>query len=397
MTVKEAVAPLNYRLFDADNHYYEPRDCFTRHIEASFRDAAIRPELLETGEEVLYFGDRRLIFPTVKFDKCEPPGALKDILRSTKYGSFEEARSSENMHPAFQDRGERLKLMDEQGVETTLLLPTVGVAWEQETLHNVPAHYANLRSFNRWVEEDWGFGDDGRILGVPLISLVDLDEAVAETDRLLERGARVIHIRPAPIGGRSIADRYFDPFWSRIAEAGIPIAFHLADSGYTDVSAMWGEEPRPNARSVSALQWGFFFGDRPIMETLASLIYQNLFGRYPELKVMSIENGSAWVPYFLKQLDKGAKMGRYGAWPNGKPADRPSNYFRQHVKLTPYHEDDCVGLVQILGPEMVLLGSDYPHPEGTKSPAEFAHSLAGLGEQEVRLIMRDNLRELLDP
>ena len=98
MTTTEAPArpedaELDYALFDADNHYYEPRDCFSRHIEAPFRDRAIRPVVRDDGREVLFFGDDELVFPTVKFDKCEPPGALREILRSAKYRTFEEARS----------------------------------------------------------------------------------------------------------------------------------------------------------------------------------------------------------------------------------------------------------------------------------------------------------------
>lgn len=385
---------LGYRLYDADNHYYEPRDCFTRHIESKFADRAIHPAVRD-GVEVLMFGDRQLVFPPVKFDKCEPPGALREILRSKKYGSFEEARSEANMLPAYRNRSARLELMDEQAVEAAIMLPTVGVAWEHETLDDVPAHYANLRAFNRWLEDDWGYGADGRIIGVPLLSLADIDEAVTELERVLAAGARIVHLRPAPALGRSIADRAFDPFWARVAEANVPVALHLSDSGYTDVSAMWGENPRPNARTVSALQWGFFFGDRPIMETLASMIYLNLFARFPALKVLSIENGSGWIPYFLKQLDKGAKMGRYGPWPEGQLERRPSQYFREHVLLTPYHEDDCAALVELIGAQSVLLGSDFPHPEGTATPAEFAHSLEGLAPETIRAIMRDNLRQLL--
>jgi predicted TIM-barrel fold metal-dependent hydrolase len=386
---------LGYALFDADNHYYEPRDCFTRHIESGFRDRAIRPEVAGDGTEVLFFGEQQLVFPVVKFDKCEPPGALRDILRNKEFVRFEDARAVENMLPAYRDREARLALMDEQGVEAALLLPTIGVAWEHETLSDVPAHMANMRSFNRWLEDDWGFGDDGRIYGVPLISLADLDGAIAELERVLALGARFIHLRPAPVFGRSPADSYFDPFWSRIAESRATVVFHLNDSGYTEVSAMWGQNPRPNARTSTALQWGFFLGDRPIMETLASLIYLNLFGRYPTLRVMSIENGSGWVPYFLKQLDKGGKMGRFGEWPNGVPDRRPSDIFRDHVLLTPYHEDDCPALVKQLGSGPVLFGSDYPHPEGTRTPADFVHSLAGLPGADVRAIMRDNLRNLL--
>ena len=55
---------------------------------------------------------------------------------------------------------------------------------------------------------------------------------------------------------------------------------------------------------MSAFQWAFNHSDRPIMETIGQYIYGNLFGRFPNLKVLSIENGSDWVSYLLRLLDK---------------------------------------------------------------------------------------------
>jgi len=69
---------------------------------------------------------------------------------------------------------------------------------------------------NRWLEEEWGFGADGRVFGVPLLSLVDVPLAVAELERLLARGARMVHLLAGPVldaagAGRSPGDPYFDP------------------------------------------------------------------------------------------------------------------------------------------------------------------------------------------
>jgi hypothetical protein len=110
MTERGEDIDLGYTLFDADNHYYEPRDCFTRHIESRFRDQAIRPVVAEDETEVLLFGEQVLIFPVVKFDKCEPPGALRGILRNKEFVRFEDARTVENMLPAYRNRRDRLSV-----------------------------------------------------------------------------------------------------------------------------------------------------------------------------------------------------------------------------------------------------------------------------------------------
>ena len=131
------------------------------------------------------------------------------------------------------------------------------------------------------------------------------------------------------------------------------------------------------------------------METIGALILHNLFGRFPNVKVLSIENGSVWVPYLLKVMDKMKGMGRNGPWLGGQVSGRPSEIFKQHVWVAPYHEEDIVALADLIGIDRVLLGSDYPHPEGLATPVRFAESLSPLGNDATRRIMRDNGRELV--
>ena len=225
------------------------------------------------------------------------------------------------MQPEYRDRDRRLALMDAQGVEAALLLPTLGVTIEHFMKEDVEQTTANLGAFNRWLDDDWGFAYRGRIFGVPLLSLLDLDWAIAELEWVLARGARAVHLRPGPQAGRSPADPAFDPFWARIDEAGIPVVFHSSESGYNELySTAWGEDPNPRPYEQSAWQWMNCFGDRPIMETLTSLIYYNLFDRFPNVRVASIENGSIWARYLLESIDKKRGMGRNGPWPGGRLA-----------------------------------------------------------------------------
>ncbi|HUP71741.1 MAG TPA: amidohydrolase family protein [Acidimicrobiales bacterium] len=110
----------------------------------------------------------------------------------------------------------------------------------------------------------------------------------ATAPEFVDRGARLermdaqgwgamrvlVHLRPTPVNGRSLADPLFDPFWARAEEAGVPIVFHLSESGYHELmSVHWGELPNPSSHRQSAFQWAMFCGDRPIMDALAALIY----------------------------------------------------------------------------------------------------------------------------
>jgi len=386
-----------YRLWDADNHFYEVRDCFSRHIEAKYKDVAIQARRHDDGKEYWHCGDKVLTFCNVKFDSTELPGSFKEILKNPGLGGFGEAQAEAAMQPGFHDRTARLALMDSQNVEGTVMFPSVANGVEQDLLDDPEALYANLRSYNRWIEEDWGFGADGRIFATACLSLADPDLAVEELDRLLKAGVRVVYMRPAPGGGTkpcSIADPKFDRVWARLEEAKVPVGLHLS-AGFFEQSTVWGERPRPGTRDTSPLQFAMFHVDNPIMTTLAAMVLHNLFGRFPGLRVLSVENGCAWVPYLLKTLNKAAMWGRFGDWPGGQLPAHPSEMFKRNVYVVPFHEDNTLELVKRIGVDRVLMGSDYPHAEGLAQPAEFEESLAALDEGSVRKIMRDNLRDLL--
>ncbi|MEZ5168585.1 MAG: amidohydrolase family protein [Acidimicrobiales bacterium] len=386
-------------IFDADNHYYEPADCFTRHMPTTQLDEAIRVVERDGGAQVLV-GDRPFTFLNDPFSAHHTrPGSLREMLRNMKAGvPVEENDAVESIQPAYRDRAARLARMDEQGVDAMVLFPTVAVCVEHFMKDRPDRTYANIASFNRWLEEDWGFGTDGRIFGVPLLSLLDVDAAVAELESVLDRGARFVHLRPGPQGGRNPADPAFDPFWARVDEAGVTVAFHISESGFNELySTAWGEEANPSSHRQSAFQWTSFYGDLPIMQTIAGLTFMNFFGRFPNIRIMSVENGSLWVPYLLAAMDKMKGMGRNGPWPGGYVRGRPSEIVREKVFVSPYHEEDVVALCAVLGTGQVLFGSDYPHPEGLAEPLSFRESLHGLSTGDQDRIMGETLASLAVP
>ena len=120
------------------------------------------------------------------------------------------------------------------------------------------------------------------------------------------------------------------------------MTFHLGNSGYQErYSGDWGEYPDPDGLhgdtpGRSAFQWTMFYRDRPIMETICNLIYNNLFGRFPNVRVASIENGAVWVPYLLTVMDNMKGMGRNGPWPNGYVHGKPERDLpREGLRVTP--------------------------------------------------------------
>jgi hypothetical protein len=73
---------LDYKIYDADNHYYEPDDCFTRHIEAMYKDKTVWIDRRDDGPGRMYVGNERCHFFSVgAADSIGPPGIMKEFLR----------------------------------------------------------------------------------------------------------------------------------------------------------------------------------------------------------------------------------------------------------------------------------------------------------------------------
>ena len=197
-----AKARLGYRPIDADNHYYEPENCFVDWVEPRYRERALRREEGEDGSEQLYYGDAPFINHGTSFARadCVKPGALREMLRSQQGGRPSDA-AKETTRPEYLERDARLALMDRQGLEAAFLFPSFAVMIEYWMQHDVELLYACFDGFNRWLDETWGFNHRDRIYAAPLISLRDRDRAVAQLDHALAHGARVIAMLPGPAYG----------------------------------------------------------------------------------------------------------------------------------------------------------------------------------------------------
>ncbi|WP_426573920.1 amidohydrolase family protein [Aquihabitans sp. McL0605] len=381
---------------DADNHYYEALDAFTRHLDPKFRERGVRP--VQEGKRValLMGGKVNRFIPNPTFDPIIVPGCLDPLFR----GQIPEGvdprtlMQVEPLRAEYQDRDERVRVMDEQGLGAALLFPTLGCGVEEALRNDIPATMASLSAFNRWLEDDWGFDYQGRLVAAPMISLADPDAAVAEVESLLERGVRIVHMRPAPVPGpngtgRSLGDKRHDPVWARLAEAGVPVAFHLGDSGYdASFSVKWGASGEFGFGKSDPLGH-VMTSDRAIQDTVASLVVHRVFTRHPRLRVASVENGSDWIQVLAKHLRKQANQ---TPWVFDED---PLETLRRHVWVTPYLEEDLSALAALIGTDRILFGSDWPHGEGVAQPLDFAKELGAFDEQATQRIMRDNCLELL--
>jgi predicted TIM-barrel fold metal-dependent hydrolase len=388
----ETGSAVEYSTFDADNHYYEATDAYTRYIDKSMAKRAMQWAEINGRQRLLVGGKVNKFIPNPTFDPVAKPGSLDEFFRG-RNPEAKDIRSLfgdlEPIRPEYRDREARLAVMDRQGLDGCFLFPTLGVGMEEALAGDPPALVAAFSAFNRWLEDDWGYAYQERIFAAPMITLVDVEAAVAELTRVLDADARIVCIKGGPAHGSagliSPADQHFDPFWGLVNESGVTIGIHSGDAGYGRYINDW--EPFGEFESFRQTPLrSVISSDRPPFETMAALLCQGLFDRFPNIRVASIEAGAEWVPLLLKKLTKA-----YSQMPGGFLSD-PMEKMRQHIWIAPFYEDDLAKVKEAIGTEHLLFGSDWPHAEGLAEPRDFALDLRrhGFGEDEIHTVMADN-------
>jgi predicted TIM-barrel fold metal-dependent hydrolase len=387
---------VTYGLYDADEHYYEPEDAVTRHLDRQYRHVLRWIEL--DGRRTLLVNDRLLsLIPNPTYDPVGVPGSLQVYFRSENREGKElrDLIEMQRIQPEYRDRAKRIEVMDAQGVDFAWLLPSLGLGLEEMLTHDPDTLHAVFRSYNDWLDDDWGYDRDGRIQTGPLLSLLDPAQAEAELIRAIERGARFVTLRPAPVAypgrPRSLGDPAHDRVFALAAEARVVIVFHAADSGYGKYSRDWGEiDHFTGTKATPFAEVLSIHIERPIFDSIAALVCHGVFDRHPTLRVASIELGAGWVHDLLRRLRIA-----YGKTPQLFDRD-PVDAFREHVWVAPFYEDNLSGIRDAIGADRMLLGSDWPHPEGLATPRAALADFAVLNPDEQRRALRDNLRELSD-
>jgi predicted TIM-barrel fold metal-dependent hydrolase len=389
---------LDFPVYDADNHMYETTDSFTRHLPREY-DGLVKYVQVNGRTKIALKNTISDYIPNPTFEVVAAPGAQEEYFKEgNKEGKSHREILGKPMKaiPAFRDPAARVELMNEMGLQGALMWPTLASLLEERLGDDVLATHAVIHALNQWMLDDWTFNYQDRIFPTPVINLGIVDRAIEELDYVVQNGARVILIRPAPVPGlfgkRSMALPEFDPFWAKVAEADILVGLHASDSGYQRYLNEWegvrdGEMLPFKGRSAFALIQGHF--SRPVVDTVISLIAHGLCTRFPTLRFAPVENGSNWVRPVLEALEYGYDF---------SPTDfeeNPVEVFKRNIFVHPFHEEDVPGLVQLLGSDRVIFGSDWPHPEGLADPISYVDELKGMPDDDVRKVMGGNLARLL--
>jgi predicted TIM-barrel fold metal-dependent hydrolase len=381
-------------VFDADNHLYETKEALTKYLPDRYKSAI---EYIEVGgrTKIMVKGQVSEYIPNPTFDVVARPGIQEDFYRN---GNPEGKTRREIFGkpvpciPAWREPKPRLEMMDSQGIDRTLLFPTLASLVEERMRDDPRLMHATIHALNQWMLETWTFNYEDRIFPTPVITLPIVEKAIEELDWVVANGAKAVLIRPAAVpgfeGSRSFGLPEFDPFWAKVVEHDILVGMHASDSGYARYANDW-EGNSSEYLPFQPTAFRYMASYRPIEDAMSALICHGALSRFPQLKIAVIENGSGWVGPLLKHLALVYKL-----MPQFFTED-PADVFRRNIFISPFWEEDLLGLAELIGEDNLLFGSDYPHPEGLAHPPSYIKELDGFSEQAIRKVMGGNMARLM--
>jgi predicted TIM-barrel fold metal-dependent hydrolase len=295
-----------------------------------------------------------------------------------------------------QDRPRALDLL---GFSTQLIFNTFynGRFAELER-GNLEILYGAARAHNRGMLDFCSV--DERLLAACYVPLADFDRSAALATETIAAGAAALLVPSACPVGHSPSHIGLDPLWAIASEASIPIVFHvgggepLIDKTYFQNGLPIPPDFHGGAENFRSVDYMAIPG--PPMQTLATMIFDGVLERFPDLKIGVIEQGAIWLPSWMKQMESAFDaFGRHEERLRALSL-RPSQYVTRQIWATPYPTEDVGWITEQIGPDICLFSSDYPHVEGGRKPIErFEASFGDVAEPTKDAFYCNNFVDLM--
>jgi len=333
---------MRHGVVSADSHMMEPADLWKTRLDARFRNRA--PEVIRNSNSrskaLLFVAEGAPPFPVASgFAAGRSGNELKEFMSS----GYEAAR------PSGWDPVERVKDQEIDGIDAEILYPTLGMT--VFAMPDAELQRACFGVYNDWLAE-FCRHDPRRLYGVGLISLEDIDLAVADGERIAGQGMRGAMIWGSPPDDRPYSDRAYDPFWQAVSEHRLPVSLHIISG-----RGAHSTKVKRNAGVVYATV------THEVQESLATLVFGGVLERFPELRVVSAENDVGWIPHFMHRMDHGFE--KYSSMLPDKLSLHPSEYVRRQVSATFQNDPVVAATWELFGEDNYMWASDFPHSDST--------------------------------
>jgi len=375
----------DFPVISADSHVVEPGDLWTTRLPVEFRDRAPHVRPREGGGGFVFVPTGATPFPVAAVYGL---GRSGEALRDHMGTGYETAR------PSGWDAAERLKDMDADGIVAEVIYPSLGMS-----LYRMPdaeLQAACFRVYNDWIAEFASYAPD-RLICAGLLSIWDIDGAVAEMRRCKELGLRTVMIPASPPDDIPYTEERFEPIWKTAVELKLPISMHIGTNSGTQGKArdnVFSNAMNPVGKSKVSQPQNFATSPQEMQKTLASLVIGGVLERHQDLRVILVEGDAGWLPHLMYRLDHGYE--KYRAIQNTQLSRRPSQIVREQVYTT-FQEDPIGPLASTLyGSGNYMWASDFPHTETTwpHSRKVIEEIFEGIDENVKRRVCFENVARL---
>ena len=383
-------APTDRVMFDADSHIMELPDFLQKYADPDLRadmPAVSYSASIVTDEEVAIIMER---------GGCHSDEHRAELLAM---GDKLIVKSKEIQALGAFDGHERSQALDLLGFAKQFVFATHSVAmpFSPSSKLDPELRYGGARAHNRHMV-DFCANDD-RLLGVAIIPLDDPKLALVELDRVLGNGIDAVWVPHRSCGDKSPGHVEFDPFWARLAEAGVPFLLHVGGAPL-QVSKAWGNTGRAATKDWLGGGENLRTKDIAVLhqgpETFLSvLVLDGVLERHPNLRGGAIELGAGWVPELLDRLDWVASTWGRNDANLASFTRKPSEQVTEQLAFTPFVFEPVGALIDRSNPDLYLFSSDYPHIEGGRDP--IGRFEAALGERDASVrdkFYADNFRRI---
>lgn len=374
------------RVVDADTHLTESHDLWTKRAPAAFKDRV--PRVARVDGSATW-----IVEDSVVLGRAGAGGVIDN--RGVKGRSFEGLYEweIEQAHAAAHDPVARLELLDETGIWAQVIFPgVVGLGGQSlgEKVTDPALRALCLEIFNDANAELQATSGD-RLLPMAILPAWDVDASVREARRAAGLGLRGVNLTsdPQDLGAPDLANRAWDPLWEVCSELSMPVHFHIGASLTT--MNYFGTYPWDSHDDDTKLAIGgtlLFIGNARVV---VNIICSGMLDRFPELKIVSVESGTGWIPFILEALDYEMSENAPGA--RARMSLLPSEYFRRQIYATTWFERQNLGvLIDSVGEDNIMFETDFPHPTCLyPEPLRTAETnMAGLTPAVRRKILGDN-------
>ena len=374
----------NRHVHDADSHLMELSDCLNPYFEAS-----LLKRFLEHPNLGVRVGSRLAV------EEAEARQA-DAVFRSDAETNIM-LRKNYDAHGAFL-REDRPLAVDAIGVASQLVFTTFCLGnFGFDQTDDMELCYGAATAHNRMMTDFCSV--DPRLLATAYVPLEDFDRAARTAKEAIEMGAKALMVPSWCPQHHSPSHTGLFPVWAMAEEAGLPILFHVG--GEEKLSPTWKINGLPavpdfhggdaNFTSITYLPIS-----TSVQQTLATLIIDGVFDRFPKLKWGAIELGASWLPGWLRNLDSAAHAFVRNEERLQKLSARPSEIARRQLRVTPYPHEDTGWIIRNSFEEMCLFSTDFPHVEGGRNPLKrFGETLEGLPESAVDAFYAGNFVDLM--